>query len=453
MNIHTPIAISFLLSISSAAGQFVGAPESAKSSMYFTQLAYGDGLQTTITLANTNRYPVSGIIEFYKSDGTPFHIDFGKGPTDTLSFVLPPFQSQVHATTLGGDQVQVGWGYLYATSSVQGVATYGLSGGLAEVSVPGSLPSTDFIFPATSKTAIAVGNIYSGYSLTILVTAVRGQDVFQETITLPPYGHRAFFLDEILTNIPSRFIGNVVISSPSSPPEYFSALGLRSNGQAFSSLPSGAVTRPKPYGYMLWDIFLRIKNELYYIAPELPDIGTIDLDIGFEKVINAFGGYNGIKFNLALAELISDSESEMAFMMGHEMGHVYQARTGKLLYNSNRELDADVWGLLLSLLAGYDPYASAGTLAKMTMAYGAADLQSQGAEHLQYLTEFLLAGGQYGQVHGSFNTRLDHIYNTIQSVCNSPGFQKFCEDYRERFHPHIPGSLLVSPPGADNFDP
>ena len=69
--------------------------------------------------------------------------------------------------------------------------------------------------------------------------------------------------------------------------------------------------------------------------------------------------------------LSSNSESELAFAVAHEIGHVIQFRTNfTKLSTDNLELDADFWGLLLSLVAGYDPYAGAGTLAKLAMANG-----------------------------------------------------------------------------------
>lgn len=447
--------IFVLLSLASIVhGQFLPPPESAKSSMSFTQIATGGGIQTTITLANPNRYPVFGEIQFHKSDGTPFDLDFGNGSSSTLTFSLPPFDSQAFTTTSGGRDVQTGWGKLFASSTIQGVATYGLSEGIAEVSVPGSSPSIEHVFPATSKTALAVGNLFSDVPLDIQVEALESDRSFVTNITLPANGHRAFFLDEILTDIPDSFKGIVILLSH---PESFPALALRSNGQAFSSLPGGAVARPKDYFDLIWDIFLRIHNELYHldefisITPRMPNIDNIQLEIGREKVINAFAGAEGIEINLALAELISDSESELAFVIGHEIGHVYQFRTGVYQFHPpNRELDADVWGLVLALMAGYDPYGSAGALAKMTMALGAADLQSQGNWQLQYLIEFLLVEGQTGVSHGSFNERLDHLYGTIETACNWDTFREFCGAYKDRFHPHLPGSLLVAPSVEDD---
>ena len=110
---------------------------------------------------------------------------------------------------------------------------------------------------------------------------------------------------------------------------------------------------------------------------------------------------------------------------------MYQFRAGEQRFNpDNAELDADVWGLWLSLLSGYDPYAGAGALAKMEMLADRADLYSQ---YLQQITS----------VHGSFNERLDYIYDTIVYICKEQ--QVACNSYREVFHPHFPeGPLLTA---------
>ncbi len=109
---------------------------------------------------------------------------------------------------------------------------------------------------------------------------------------------------------------------------------------------------------------------------------------------------------------------------------VYSTRHGL----ANAELDADVWGLWLSLLSGYDPYAGAGTLAKMEMLAGRADLASQ------YILQIL-----HGDEHGSFNERLDFIYDNIVAICKEE--QVACNSYREFFHPHFPeGELFTTLP-------
>ena len=136
------------------------------------------------------------------------------------------------------------------------------------------------------------------------------------------------------------------------------------------------------------------------------------------------------RINPFIADLLADFESELVFIIGHELGHVYQFRTGEQLYNpGNKELDADIWRMLLSLLSGYDPYAGAGALEKMEMLAGRANLYSQ---YLQQITS----------VHGSFNERLDDIYDTIVYSCKEA--QAACKCYREVFHPHFSEGVLLT---------
>ncbi len=103
----------------------------------------------------------------------------------------------------------------------------------------------------------------------------------------------------------------------------------------------------------------------------------------------------------SLSELISDSPSELAFAAAHEMGHTMQYRTGTNFFDPNAEPDADQWGMAISLVAGYDPYAAAGTLAKLSMATNDAGLVSRVFDNFS------------GDLHGSFNNRIQEILETM----------------------------------------
>ena len=74
-----------------------------------------------------------------------------------------------------------------------------------------------------------------------------------------------------------------------------------------------------------------------------------------------------------------------------------------------------------------------GALAKMAMANGQADLQSQYTLEFSRISE-----------HGSFNERLDHIYDIITGFCSDDEIKEFCNLYREIFHPHLPGGKLLT---------
>ena len=206
--------------------------------------------------------------------------------------------------------------------------------------------------------------------------------------------------------------------------------------ECIPAFPVEKLRGPSTITALIWNVFLRLLSAGEVLTSEVRpsmDRDNVKLDFSEDPVINAYGGPDGIQINLALAELLSDSESELAFIIGHELGHVYQFRTGKQDFDPNRELDADVWGLFLSLIAGYDPYAGAGTLAKMEMANGQADLQSQYTLEFSRISE-----------HGSFNERLDHIYDIITDFCSIDVGFEVCNLYREIFHPHLPGGKLLT---------
>ena len=414
-------------------------PESAHSLLYFAQFAdggpFGARWETSFTLANPNNYAVDGIIALFDDDGQDLSMDFGSGATTVLSFSLSAFESQVMVSEASSQQTITGWAYLGASSSVQGVATYRYveNGSPAfEISVPGMLPAVEYFYPATEDLGIALANIYTASTVTIRVTARSNDGRFWSTLVLlPPNGHTAKSLKELLPGIGTGFTGTVKLQA-NQPGRYFAALALKSDGALYSSLPAGGSARPVAQFERIWDIFNRVleASKLF----NMPSPESIDLVISADADVNAYGGFTGIQINLALAELIADSESELAWVIGHELGHVYQARTEEFRFNFfNRERDADVWGLLLSLSAGYDPYAGAGALAKMAMATGTAGLTTQLFEGLfSPLT-----------AHGSFNDRLDAIYDTIQQTCNLPEVAAICATYHDIFHPHLPGSLLT----------
>jgi hypothetical protein len=111
------------------------------------------------------------------------------------------------------------------------------------------------------------------------------------------------------------------------------------------------------------------------------------------------------------------------------MGHLYQQRTGRVDFEpTNREFDADVWGTLLALSAGYDPYAASGALAKLAMATGRAGLTTQFEDQLA------------ADAHKSFNTRIDTVYDAMIKACSLEEVRPVCSFYKDIIHPHLPPS-------------
>ena len=408
-------------------------PRSANTWSYFSHIADGGGWQTIFTISNPNRNPVFVRIFFQDPEGQDLYLDLkGYGPSGSVEFEIPALGTVEFTSSAADSAVRVGWATLFASNSVQGVATYSaLENGSPRysISVPASLPTIHYFSAATPDLGLAVGNIYSSEVSIVIRAESNNGSSFHGNMTLPAHGQRAKILSEVIPDLPRDFVGTVSIGAENIG-YLVSALTLRSAGGVYSSLPSGEIARPDPHQFVLWNVFSQLHSTVAF-EELIPDPYSIELEIIEDGAINAYGHGGGIAIHLGLAELIADSESELAFVVGHELGHVYQSRTGEQRYNpENRELDADVWGLLLSLLSGYDPYAGAGALAKLNMFAGRADLDSQ---YLQQITS----------VHGSFNERLDYIYDTIVDICKEQ--QVACNSYRKFFHPHFPeGPLLLT---------
>ena len=419
-----------------AAQVFLGVPESANAWSYIPQIVDGGGWQTVITLANPNLEPATGSIRFRGGDGKQLYLDFERnGKWDGIDFEIPRAGSVEYTSSATETDTAVGWATLVASHLIQAVATYSLMGAngnpIYSVSVPAAPPALQYFSAATPELGIGIANIYeSEIGISVIAVPNEGSS-FGGNLELPPNGHTAKLLSEIIPELPDSFRGSVLLRGQK-PTHYFSAVILNGNGGVYSSLPGAAPVRPVSHRHVIYNTFRRVLS----FAWPIEDPDSVELDINSEKVLNASATRDGIQINLALAELLGDSESELAFVIGHEIGHVYQFRSGKQDWNGNRELDADIWGLYFTLLAGYDPYAAAGALAKLEMAAGRSGLDSQ---YLQDITS----------AHRSFNTRLDHIYDEIQAFCETVAEDDgtdVCENLRRIFRPHVPGKLLDASP-------
>ena len=191
----------------------------------------------------------------------------------------------------------------------------------------------------------------------------------------------------------------------------------------------------------MWDKVLNVASSVYPLGT--PPNLTISYDT---STINAFANtsQNQVSIYMNLAELMGDSESELAFVVSHELGHIIQARIGQLaFFPGNSEQDADAYGLLLSLAAGYDAYGAAGALGKLSMASANAGLLSQNFDNL--------AAAVGANLQGSFNNRLAVLFQNTQLLCSLQSAQSFCALYKSIFHPHFPdvAPLMVRPSGEN----
>lgn len=184
-------------------------------------------------------------------------------------------------------------------------------------------------------------------------------------------------------------------------------------------------------------------------AARLPEFGsqpafTVAENIGASKFAS-YAWETHVLVTHGVLELHNDDE--LAFLLGHELGHVYQRRmacAGRdpcgglpveqlgLIFDPNWEHDADAWGFLLGALAGYDPYAAGAFLGKSAFATGTASLPYQ----------------QYLESHPSFayqslNTRLTKLYVFAHRACREPEtlpgrlLQLNCAERRESQRPSL----------------
>ena len=430
----------------------LGMPDSAHVNMYFPHFADGGAAdqqwQTKFTFINPNSYSVLAILSLYNDAGSPLNMDFGSGATSMITFELPPRGSRTYRSRMLSTTMVTGWARAYATGPIQGIVAFRqILNGVAkvEITAEATLPSSEYYSAANALLGVAVANIYSTGTLSINVEAIDNDGNLQQTqgLTVPAQGHVSFNLLQRLSNLTPSFEGSIKISS-NNPQEVFVAWTVNADGSAgtISSLPRGR-------GAALvsqWDRICLIYWSILNTYMQFPTTGPVfasemvQLEISPQPRINALAAKgNTIQVNYALAELIGDSPGELAFIVAHEMGHIYQQRTGRLVWRpDDKEWDADYWGILIALLTGYDPYAAAGALAKLEVATNNAAFASPLWE--DFLTPL--------NAHASFSTRIDNLYNSVSTICSlSAGTRNACSNYKSLVHPHFPTFTGSTPLG------
>ena len=168
------------------------------------------------------------------------------------------------------------------------------------------------------------------------------------------------------------------------PSDTFVAWTLSGEAGVLSNYPPAGLAWPVSQYERIWRAWEKIQGAVVVLAPsgvfKMPNPPQLFVDYS-TTTINSYAvpSQNAVHIFMNLAELISDSESELGFVVGHETGHIIQYQTGHLIFNtSNIESDADIIGMFLALEAGYDPYGAAGALAKFYMASGTVGLLDQG---------------------------------------------------------------------------
>lgn len=420
-------------------------PEGSSATLYFPHFVDGgapDGEQwrTTITLTNRNHLGRAADVTvlFFDDQGRPLEMDFGAGPAAAHRVQIPAGGLRTLVSRMASAATRSGWAVAFSDYPVQGsVAFRQLLRGRASVEVTAlaTQPTLTYDSVATAQLGIALANPWeSPTQVSIELQDANGNRLGALPMSLPPLGHRAFNLAGLFTGLPPDFRGTVSISSAeTSPPHDFVAWTVYADSSVISSLPSGRYAWPVPHAERIATAFTKL-----HAAAEaaFPDVfrTPVKLKILGDKTVNAYAaGGQEVAVYLALSELIGDADSELAFVIGHELAHIWQQRTGQR--SAEPELEADALGTILLLVAGYDPYAGAGALGKLQIASGIPGLLGEAMRQ--------------EDIHRSFATRIQTAYETLQFACSyNAEMRQLCQRYKALVHPHFPDDLPLGTPGA-----
>jgi hypothetical protein len=422
-------------------------PEGAHVDLYFPHLADGgpaaDQWQTSFVFVNPHpSLPANVVLYTYGNDGQPLNLDMGGGGSRLQAITISPGGSRTLRTAISFPVVVTGYAEAFSDLPVQATVLFRrIVSGVpqVEVSAPATLPSQKYFSPATRDLGVALVNIYQvPRSFQITALDPNGNTVGTNVISLAPREHKSFNLPERIPSLPAGFTGSVQIFPFTQATDQFLAWTLNVDRDLIATLPPGRLAWPIDHFDRIWLVY----NKLLAAAPaavaslglagvNLNAPGVLTLAISSDQIINAFARPGVVQINLSMSELISDSPSELAFVVGHELGHIAQLQRGGTLVIAEKEQDADLFGVLLMLNAGFDPYAGAGALGKLSMLTGHAGILAAAIDDL-------------ADPHGSFNARIDLMFSTLNLACSQAAVSLYCGAYKSLIHPSFPASAPLS---------
>ncbi len=444
---------AFLMGVLSAMGCFGQTfyPTGAHVNLYFPHLADGGPTfgqwQTALEFVNPSATLTAHVeLDLYGDDGRPLSLDFGDGNglVAVHVFTVAPGGTTTMRSTISSSSIVTGQGIATSDIPLQGTVLFrsiAFGSPTVEVSAPATLPTSKYLSLATYGLGVALANI-SGSAKSFQVSALNssGTLLMSTTIGVAGLGHKSFNLFQALPGLATDFSGSIVIT-PQIPGDQVLAWTLNApGGPIISTLPSGPLDWPISHPDRIQLVFKRLLG----VAPSLlAGLGNNlslqtapTLVISPDISVNASASSNQtVQINLALSELVSDSPSELAFLVAHELGHIAQYRSGALtvlLPNdpANKEADADLIAMILVLNAGFDPYGAAGAIGKLSMANGSSGLVSPFFDNLADPTTAFSAA------------RMNSMLGVITSACNYTTLSSigYCAPYKATIHPHFPGS-------------
>lgn len=435
----------FLLLAVSCVAQFD--PENAHVDLYFPHLAVGgpvqDQWETSFVFVNPHpSLPSTVTLSIFGDDGQPLSLDLGGGGARVQQVTVPPSGSITLRSAISFQTTITGYATAVADLPVQATVLFRrIMNGIpqAEISAPATLPSQQYVSPATRDLGIAIVNIYNS-SKSFQITALDSSGVTAGTsvVNLAARQHLSFDLIDRIPGLSSTFTGSIRIVPSTSASDQFLAWTLNVDRGLVASLPPGRLEWPISHPDQIrlgYQKLLRAAPSalaaLRIFNVDLNALGAVTLTISPEQIINASAQPGGIQIDLSVSQLISDSPSELAFIVGHELAHVAQFQhRANLSVPSDAEQDADVFAITLMTLAGFDPYGSAGALAKLNMMTATPGLVAPDFDNLM-------------DPHASFTARLATMLSTVSQACAQPALTAFCGAYKPVIHPNLPATAPI----------
>lgn len=415
-------------------------PASAHVNLYFPQLIDGgpssQKWQTTFAFVNTGNSTANVSLFLLSESGGPLSLDLGSGALSRHDFVVPPNGARTLRSRVASESLVVGWAFADSDVPVQATAAFRMivnGAPLQEITAEPTLPTLVYTSAANRFLGVALANVNPEKSVTVRmgVSGANGEILGAPVdVTIPAAGHTMFNLWQKFPGLQNMDFSGVLKISATDPMPDNEFIAWTLNGDAsgtLSALPPGGLAWPISHFDRIWLVYSRVVDSARQIGAIT---WPVRLQIFSPREVNAYArGGSEIGIYIGLSELISDSPSELAYVIGHELGHLYQQHTGLLDWDrTNREFDADCWGAFLGLASGFDPYGAAGALAKLAMATGRAGLSQAFEDQLA------------SDAHKSFNERINTVYDSFVKACGDPEIASACQQYKNIIHPHLPST-------------
>jgi hypothetical protein len=217
------------------------------ATIYFPQIADGDGLQTTLTISNPGDNEVTGTLRFFTPGGSPWPLSINSTVDSHFPFTLPAHGS-ARFTTSGTGSIATGWASLVSVGMLSGVATFDIRSQdtlIQTLGVLGAPVAKRFMVPADydsrANVGVAIINISGSNTLTVNMSLVdEDGDVIQTSADpdyqdIPAHGYVTKYVSEAFPDIPETFKGS--LTGEANGNGALAVMGLTQKEGLYSAIP------------------------------------------------------------------------------------------------------------------------------------------------------------------------------------------------------------------------